>query len=124
MSLVSGSVAGGKKKRGRKPKGAADDASLVGGRALTAVSGTSGRNRRNISRESVEDDDDVGEALDVAVVARTREEKEKEKQYRAMLVDALDPSQYARFERWRSSKLADSIVRRVRFLNGLLQGRY
>lgn len=59
-----------------------------------------------------EDDDEVG-TLDVALVSRTNEEKEKEKYYRALLVGALDPDQYARYERWRSSKLADAVVRRV-----------
>jgi transcription initiation factor TFIID subunit 11 len=105
-----------KKKRGRKPKNAGDDASLVGGRASTAVSAVSGKNRRtSISRGQSpdEEDDEQAENMGVALVARTNEEKEKEKYYRSMLVNALDPDQYLRYERWRSSKLSDNIVRRV-----------
>jgi len=117
-SLVSGSIAAGKagKKRGRKPKHGDDAGSLVGGRASTAVSIVSaGRNQRDGTRGASpeEDEDEGGEAMDVKLVARTNEEKEKEKYYRSLLVDALDPDQYARYERWRSSKLADPVVRRV-----------
>lgn len=117
-SLVSGSIAAGKasKKRGRKPKPGDDAGSLVGGRASTAVSIVSaGRTQRDGTRGASpeEDEDEGGEAMDVELVARTNEEKEKEKYYRSLLVDALDPDQYARYERWRSSKLADPVVRRV-----------
>ena len=115
MSLVSGSLVagGGKKKRGRKPKGFEDNASVAGGAAPTAVSGTSGRGRASRGM-SIEEEDDVGEGMDVAIVARTKEEKEKEKQHRAMLVSAFDEDQFKRYEVWRSSRLADSVVRRVR----------
>jgi transcription initiation factor TFIID subunit 11 len=114
MSLVSGSVAGPevKKKRGRKPKHAEDTASLAGGRAPTAVSGASGRGGKSRGL-SVEEDDDIGGETDVAIVSRTKEEKEKEKQHRAMLVAAFDDDQFKRYEVWRSSRLSDSIVRRV-----------
>lgn len=114
MSLVSGSVAGApvKKKRGRKPKGAEDNASVTGGVAPTAVSGISGKGRasRGIS---VEEDDDVEGEMNVAIVARSKEEKDKEKRHRAMLVNAFDEMQFMRFEKWRQAKLADATVRRV-----------
>lgn len=114
-SLVSGNMAGGTgKKRGRKPKNRADDdTSLVGGKALTAASGISGRGRKR--EQSVEDDDDdEGDNINVTTVARTAEDKEEEKQHRAMLVAAFDEEQFRRYEVWRSSRLSDSIVRRVR----------
>ncbi|OBT46349.1 hypothetical protein VE00_02770 [Pseudogymnoascus sp. WSF 3629] len=112
-SMVSGSVVSKPpKKRGRKGKGGADEGSLVGGStAMSMVSG--GRQREGTRGVSPEDDDDEVGTLDVALVSRTNEEKEKEKYYRALLVGALDPDQYARYERWRSSKLADAVVRRL-----------
>jgi transcription initiation factor TFIID subunit 11 len=114
MSLVSGSVAagGGKKKRGRKPKGFEDNASLAGGRAATAVSGTSGRGRTSRAL-SADEEDDVGEGMDVAIVASTNEEKEKEARHRAMLIGAFDEDQFKRYEVWRSARLSDAVVRRV-----------
>lgn len=115
-SMVSGH-AKASKKRGRKPKGPGGDdgGSMAGGRASTAVSMVSGRAARGGTRGASpeEDEDEGGMDMDVATVARTNEEKEKEKYYRSLLVGALDPDQYARYERWRSSKLADSVVRRV-----------
>ncbi|KFZ08455.1 hypothetical protein V501_05956, partial [Pseudogymnoascus sp. VKM F-4519 (FW-2642)] len=115
-SMVSGSVVSKPpKKRGRKGKGAGgDEGSLVGGgsTAMSMVSG-GGRQREGTRGASPEEDDEEVATLDVALVARTNEEKEKEKYYRALLVGALDPDQYARYERWRSSKLADAVVRRL-----------
>jgi transcription initiation factor TFIID subunit 11 len=114
MSLVSGSIAAApvKKKRGRKPKGAEDNASVAGGVAPTAVSGVSGRGRASRGM-SVEEEDDVGGEMDVAIVARSKEEKEKEKQHRAMLVAAFDDLQFRRYEQWRGARLSDAVVRRV-----------
>lgn len=113
-SMVSGSMVSKPKRRGRKGKGGADDASLVG--TSNAVSLVSGGNQRDGTRGvSPDEDDDEAGTLDVALVSRTNEEKEKEKYYRALLVDTLDPDQYSRYERWRSSKLADAVVRRVSF---------
>jgi transcription initiation factor TFIID subunit 11 len=114
MSLVSGSIAAApaKKKRGRKPKGAEDNASVAGGAAPTAVSGVSGRGRASRGM-SVEEEDDVGGEMDVTIVARSKEEKEKEKQHRAMLVAAFDDLQFRRYEQWRGARLSDAVVRRV-----------
>jgi transcription initiation factor TFIID subunit 11 len=126
MSMVSGSVAGttmststkitGGKKRGRKPKIAkGDDASVFGQSTAASVVSAGGRGATQgpDAEEEDDDDDDVAEKMGVAKAARTNEEKEKEKYYRATLVNALDPDQYARYERWRSSKLSDSVVRRL-----------
>jgi transcription initiation factor TFIID subunit 11 len=112
--MISGSVAGAgvKKKRSRKTKVVDDAASAVGGRTLTAVSGTSGRN--GASRVLTPDeDDDVGQGMDVSIVARTKEENEKEAQHRAMLVGAFDEEQFRRYECWRQARLSDAVVRRV-----------
>ncbi|RFU30729.1 hypothetical protein B7463_g5601, partial [Scytalidium lignicola] len=124
MSLVSGSGAGSqqKKKRGRKSKSGVngnDDTASVsafGGPALTAGSGTSGgrgRQRRPSKTESIDDEDEGGEGMTVEVTAGTLEEKQKEIEHRAMLVNAFDPEQFSRYEAWRSSKLSDAIVRRI-----------
>lgn len=124
MSLVSG-VSGAKKKRGsyRKSKGKGDDESLAGGTAKSAVSGNSGRagrGRRRKSRdESPDEEEEGGEELALEMVARTQEEKQKEIQQRAMLVDKFDPDQFTRYEAWRSSKLSDAVVRRVSSRCGL-----
>ena len=118
-SLVSSSAAGGpgpKKKRPQKSKGKlADDESVAGGKAKSAVSGNSGRGKRKASVASVEEDEEEGgEDMAVEMVARTQEEKQKEHEHRAMLVGAFDPDQFERYAAWRSSKLPDSVVRRVR----------
>ncbi|KFY35885.1 hypothetical protein V495_07972, partial [Pseudogymnoascus sp. VKM F-4514 (FW-929)] len=111
--MVSGSVVSkATKKRGRKGKGGGDDGSLVGGSTVMSMA-SGGQQREGTRGASPEEDDDEVGTLDVALVARTNEEKEKEKYYRALLVGALDPDQYARYERWRSSKLADAVVRRL-----------
>jgi transcription initiation factor TFIID subunit 11 len=117
VSLVSGSVTGGpKKKRARKSKRAAnDDASMVGGNAKSALSNNSGgRGRKRASREiSAEEEDEGGEEMAVEMVARTQEERQKEVEHRALLVRAFDEDQFSRYEAWRSSRLQDSVVRRV-----------
>jgi transcription initiation factor TFIID subunit 11 len=51
--------------------------------------------------------------MDVTIVARSKEEKEKEKQHRAMLVAAFDDLQFRRYEQWRGARLSDAVVRRV-----------
>lgn len=122
-SLVSGSGVGTqpKKKRGRKSKSAVngDDTASVsafGGPALTAESGGGrGRPRRPSKTESIEDDDEGGEGMTVEIAAGTLEEKQKEIEHRAMLVNAFDQEQFSRYEAWRSSKLTDAIVRRVSY---------
>jgi transcription initiation factor TFIID subunit 11 len=118
VSLVSGvsGRSGTKRKRPRKSKAQPDDeASAVGGTAKSAVSGNSGRGRARASREASADDEDEegGGETAVTMVARTDEEKRKEKEHKALLLSALDPDQFQRYEAWRASKLADAVVRRV-----------
>jgi transcription initiation factor TFIID subunit 11 len=103
---------GVKKKRGRKPKAADDAASAVGGRAMTAVSGVSGRGGASRAL-SPEEEEEVGQGMDVSIVARTQEEKEKEARHRAMLVSAFDEEQFRRYECWRQARLSDAVVRRA-----------
>jgi transcription initiation factor TFIID subunit 11 len=114
MSLVSGSAAGASKKRKRKSKGTAanDDASVAGGKAKS----TEGKGKRRASRDQTAEEEDEGpdgEEMAVEMVARTQEERQKEIEHRAMLVRSFDENQFARYEAWRSSKLSDSVVRRV-----------
>lgn len=117
-SLISG-MSGTKRKRGRKSKGKGDDdTSIVGGRTKSVVSGASGRGRRASREATAEEDEeeDGGGETAVAIEARTDEEATKEKQMRAMLYAVFDPEQFDRYEAWRASKLADSVVRRVCYL--------
>ena len=114
VSLVSGSVSGPKKKRARKSKAKGDDESAGGARAKSAVSGEGGRGKRRASRDSnTEDEDEHDDQMAVETVKRTNEEKVKEKQRLKILTEAFDEEQWRRYEAWRSSKLADSVVRRV-----------
>lgn len=124
-SAVSATASGPpKKKRGRKAKNAkaGDDSkdqtpSLVGGKAMTAVSGQGG------DKEAEEDDDeDTMEMALEDVAARTQEQKQREIKLRAVLVAAFDSEQYDRYEMWRAAKLSDSVVKRVRFLTPPIHG--
>ena len=115
MSLLSASVAGGtKRKRGRKPKNNDETASAAGGRSLKDSS-IKPEASRGASVE--EEEEEGGEDMALAVVQRTKEMQRKENHDRAMLVGALDGPQMARYEIWRSSKLSDSVVRRVYILS-------
>lgn len=109
MSLVSGS--GAKKKKPRKSKVKdMDNASARGDRAKSAFS-NDGRGKRGMTVEE-DEEEDGGEEIKLNVAA-TKEERAKEEKRRAMLTTAFDAQQFSRYEAWRSSKLADSVVRRV-----------
>ncbi|TAQ84279.1 hypothetical protein B7494_g7395 [Chlorociboria aeruginascens] len=118
-SLLSGGPSNStKKKRSRKSKGAAgDEGSVKGVPARSAISGNSGKSgaKKRKRAESVdEEEEDGGEGeMNVEMVVNTQEEKQKEIRHRAMLVNAFDEEQFSRYEAWRSSKLPDSIVRRI-----------
>jgi transcription initiation factor TFIID subunit 11 len=62
--------------------------------------------------EEDEEEEGGGETA-VAIEARTDEEAMKENEMKAVLLSTFDPEQFSRFEAWRASKLADSVVRRV-----------
>jgi transcription initiation factor TFIID subunit 11 len=117
MSLVSGSAANGpssakKSKKPRKLKGKGkDDESVVGGPAKSAVSGDG--KRRTAREESAEEDEEGPEEFPVEAAANRKEERLKEDKRRKLLTKAFDSDQFARYEAWRSSKLSDSVVRRV-----------
>ncbi|KAF4611381.1 hypothetical protein G7Y89_g15632 [Cudoniella acicularis] len=118
-TMVSGSAVGGasKRKRGRKSKGLGnDDASIADGKAKSTVSGTSGKGKRRASRDlNAEEDEEEegGDSMALAMVNNTEEEKTKEVEHRALLVRNFDTEQFRRYEAWRSSRLSDSIVRRI-----------
>ncbi|TPX08671.1 uncharacterized protein E0L32_009860 [Thyridium curvatum] len=109
-----------KKKRGRKSK--AEKAreqtpSVAGGRAPTAVSGTSGpRSNVGAGNEAAEDDEaegDMQEHMAKNNATRTEEERKEEKRLRAMLASAMDLDQFERFSAWRAAKLPDSVIKRL-----------
>lgn len=110
------SVVGGKKKRPRKSRAKENDTlSLPGGRAKSAVSADGGRGRRRGSRDQSADEEDEEDGAELAVdsAQNTKEERVKEDRRRLLLTRAFDQDQWSRYEAWRSSKLADSTVRRV-----------
>lgn len=74
-------------------------------------------------REATAEEEDEGPEGDtnVQMTARTLEEKQKEQDQKIMLVKSLDAEQFDRYEAWRSSKLADSVVKRVGFLRLLFE---
>ncbi|KAL2134704.1 hypothetical protein VTI74DRAFT_11024 [Chaetomium olivicolor] len=125
MSFVSGSQVSAapiKKKRGRKSK--AEKAreqtpSLVGGRAPTTISGVSdGIGRGNKSVAAGGGDEGEGEdegPTEVAATAdvRTKEQKEEEHRIKGMLISALNPDQFSRYENWRAANLSKASVRRL-----------
>ena len=107
-------MGGAKKKRGRKSKAKlGDDESVIDGKAKSAVSGASGGRKRKQSIISADEEEEGGEEMNVEMVTRTYEEKQKEVEHRALLVRSLDKEQFERFEAWRACKLPDSVVRRV-----------
>jgi len=114
MSLVSGS--GAKKKKPRKSKGKdAENSSVAGTRAKSVVS-NGGRAKRRASRDLTaeeEDEDEGGDNITMDMAAASHEDKAKEDKRRHILTQSFTPEQFARYEAWRSSKLADAVVRRV-----------
>ncbi|KXX75604.1 Transcription initiation factor TFIID subunit 11 [Madurella mycetomatis] len=122
VSLVSGSqvsaAAPVKKKRGRKSK--AEKAreqtpSVVGGRALTAVSGasdTGGRGTKSATggagggADEGEGDDDGPTEVAAMADSRTQEQKEEEHRVRGMLISAFSEQQFHRYENWRAANLS------------------
>ena len=71
-----------------------------------------GREREATAEEENEEPEEE-ESMDVQMVARTMEEKQKEQDQKNLLVRHLDPDQFARYEAWRVSKFSDAVVRRV-----------
>ena len=114
MSLVSGS--GAKKKKPRKSKGKdAENSSVAGTRAKSVVS-NGGRAKRRASRDLTaeeEDEDEGGDNITMDMAAASHEDKAKEDKRRHILTQSFTPEQFARYEAWRRSKLADAVVRRV-----------
>lgn len=127
MSLVSGSqvsaAAPAKKKRGRKSK--AEKAreqtpSVVGGRAPTTISGISdgGKGAKSATGaaaggEDGEGDDEGPTEVAVAADIMTKEQKDEEVRLKCMLVQALNPDQFHRYEVWRAAGLNKAAVRKV-----------
>lgn len=109
MSMVSGSAVGTKKRK-RKSQINEDTSSAIG-RGTKSADGTD--KRRAGSRELTVEEDDEVEEMAVSMVARTQEERVKESEQRNMLVRNLDRNQFERYEAWRASRLAESVVRRV-----------
>ncbi len=111
---LAGSVAGTKRKRGRKSKGKDidDGASTAGGRAQSAAfwSGKGREETREITEEPAAEDDLTEEPQ---TVARNPEESARKKERMAVLNAAFDPDQESRYSVWRQSKLSEPVTRRV-----------
>ncbi len=112
---LAGSVAGSKRKRGRKSKGKDfdDGASTAGGgRGQSAALGNGrGREGTREATEEAEADDDLTE--DPQTVTSNTEESAREKERLAVLNAAFDPDQETRYSVWRQSKLSEPVTRRV-----------
>ncbi|KUJ17611.1 histone-fold-containing protein [Mollisia scopiformis] len=120
MSIVSGSVAGGKRKKIRKSKGKDNDTASVSGRkAKSTASGDGGAppssRKRRASTAEEEEEEDGGEGMTLNVDAASNEDKLKEERRRQILIRAFEKNgqQFTQYEAWRSSKLSDSTVRRI-----------
>ncbi|KAL5606627.1 hypothetical protein BROUX41_003025 [Berkeleyomyces rouxiae] len=126
MSIVSGSQVSTterpKKKRGRKSKkelaenaSFGDGSSGVAGPASTVGGGSNAPTKESGKKQQEEEEEQLG-PLQMELVdssAGTKEKKQEENRLRGMLVEAFDPEQYNRYERWRAAKLAESTVRKV-----------
>jgi transcription initiation factor TFIID subunit 11 len=110
--MVSGTApASIKKKKPRKSKGKDnDEGSVNGGHGNRA----SADGKRGGSRDqTVDEDDDGGEETTAQASGERKEERKNQESRRRVIAEMFDPVQFERYAAWRSSKLADSVVRRV-----------
>ncbi|KAL2891060.1 Transcription initiation factor TFIID subunit 11 [Ceratocystis lukuohia] len=126
MSFVSGSQVSTtekpKKKRGRKSKkelaenaSFGESSSAVAGPTSTVGGGSNAPGKESGKKQQEEEEEQLG-PLQMELVdssAGTKEKKQEENRLRGMLVEAFDPEQYNRYERWRAAKLGESTVRKV-----------
>lgn len=120
-SVVSGSFNTSKKKKSRRTKGKENDNSSISGARATSVSLESNKGTGKITNDlNFEDEDEeAGQELAANPTENSREERAKEERRRHLLTRAFNQEQWQRYEAWRSSKLSDSVVRRVSFtING------
>lgn len=82
----------------------------VGDDAVTDAGNISG----GVDGDGDDDDDDANAAADMTVARATVNELQEQRMLRAMLIKHLDPEQTMRYEKWRSSKLPESAVKRVK----------
>lgn len=133
MSLVSGSQVSGapmKKKRGRKSKAeraneaAAEAAmrdatpSLVGGRAATEVSATSGNHNRKgdeVDGAGEGEEFELPENMASKAAHRSKEQIKEEERLRALVSRHMDRRQFVRYEVWHGATLRMADVKRVSF---------
>lgn len=132
MSLVSGSQVSGapmKKKRGRKSKAdraneaAAEAAalrdgtpSLVGGRAATEISATSGNHARKgdeVDGAGEGEEFELPENMASKAAHRSKEQIKEEERLRALVSRHMDRRQFVRYEVWHGATLRMADVKRV-----------
>ncbi|KAI1006802.1 hypothetical protein K3495_g1420 [Podosphaera aphanis] len=115
VSGVPNSVNNNKKKKARKTK--RKEGEGAPGPETTAVSASDdidkstgkGNNEQNLEEE----DEDTSQELVVKPSESSKDDRVKEERRRHLLTRAFNPEQWQRYEAWRSSKLSDSVVRRV-----------
>lgn len=131
MSLVSGSQVSGapmKKKRGRKSKAdraneaAAEAAalrdgtpSLVGGRAATEISATSGNHARKgdeVDGAGEGEEFELPENMASKAAHRSKEQIKEEERLRALVSRHMDRRQFVRYEVWHGATLRMADVKR------------
>ncbi|CCU79168.1 unnamed protein product [Blumeria hordei] len=113
MSVVSGPLTTGKKKKPRKSKG--KEPSSVQAPEAGAILMDTGRDalKCGIDQSFEDEEEEVGQELAINAIESTKEERLKEERRRHLLTRAFNQEQWQRYEAWRSSKLSDSVVRRI-----------
>jgi transcription initiation factor TFIID subunit 11 len=111
--MVSGTAPSSvKKKKPRKSKGKDnDEGSVTGGHGNRA---SADGKRRGSRDQTVDEDDDGGEEPTTQTSGERKEERKNQESRRRVIAEMFDPVQFDRYTAWRASKLADSVVRRVR----------
>lgn len=111
MIAATASVTGGTMTRAQTPSLMAGVGSRagVGDDAVTDAGNISG----GVDGDGDDDDDDANAAADMTVARATVNELQEQRMLRAMLIKHLDPEQTMRYEKWRSSKLPESAVKRI-----------
>lgn len=113
MSIVSGSVATNKKKKTRTGKSKDMENTPVSGVFLSpdTSKGTTDKVFNDVNMD--DEEEELNQELAVNTNENFKEERVKEERRRHLLTRAFNKEQWQRYEAWRSSKLSDSVVRRI-----------
>ncbi|KHJ33175.1 putative transcription initiation factor tfiid subunit 11 [Erysiphe necator] len=114
MSAVSGSFSAYKKKKSRIVKSKDLENTLGSGVYPAASDANKVTSRKPISDTNLEEEEEESsQELGGNSTETSKEERLKEERRRHLLTRAFNKEQWQRYEAWRSSKLSDSVVRRI-----------